>query len=73
MEYIAFDSHKRYTFAVVTDESDRIRWEGKIHHARGSIRAFLEGRELGSVVALEAVGRGRERICVKVGSYVLKR
>ena len=30
MEYIAFDSHKRYTFAVVTDESGRIRWEGSV-------------------------------------------
>lgn len=56
MEYIAFDSHKRYTFAVVTDESGRIKWEGKIPHERGNIRAFLEKREPGSVVALETVG-----------------
>jgi len=32
MEYIAFDCHKRYTYAVVKDEKGRVRWEGKIVH-----------------------------------------
>jgi len=27
MEYIAFDCHKRYTYAVVEDEEGRVKWE----------------------------------------------
>jgi len=27
MEYIAFDSHKKYTYAVVEDEKGWVKWE----------------------------------------------
>ena len=56
MEYIAFDSHKRYTYAVVEDEQGRIKWEGKILHERGAIAEFLRTCEPGSPVALETIG-----------------
>lgn len=48
MEYIAFDVHKHYTWAVVEDERGWIKREGKILHARGSLREFLKGCEPGS-------------------------
>jgi len=32
MEYIAFDCHKKYTYAVVEDEEGRVKREGKIVH-----------------------------------------
>ena len=35
MNYIAFDCHKRYTFARVEDASGRVLWEGRIPHDRG--------------------------------------
>lgn len=56
MQYIAFDVHKRYTWALVEDERGRIEREGKIPHARGSLREFLKGCEPGSPVAVETVG-----------------
>jgi|GEM_PF-3498507 hypothetical protein len=37
MEYIAFDCHKRYTFAVVEDERGMVKLEGKIPHECGAI------------------------------------
>ena len=57
MEYIAFDCHKRYTYAVVEDEKGRVHWEGKIVHERGALAAFLkEECHPGSPVAVETVG-----------------
>jgi len=57
MEYIAFDCHKRYTYAVVEDEKGRVHWEGKIVHERGALAAFLkEECRPGSPVAVETVG-----------------
>lgn len=56
MQYIAFDFHKRYTWALVEDERGRIEREGKVPHARGSLREFLKGCEPGSPVAVETVG-----------------
>ena len=50
MEYIAFDCHKKYTYAVVEDEKGRVHWEGKIVHERG---LWLRP---GSPVAVETVG-----------------
>ena len=35
MEYIAFDCHKHYTYAVVEDERGRVVREGRIPHERG--------------------------------------
>lgn len=56
MEYIAFDVHKHYTWALVEDERGRNKREGKILHARGALREFLKGCEPGSRVAVETVG-----------------
>ena len=56
MEYIAFDCHKRYTWAVVEDERGRVVREGKIPHQRGSLREFLSRCQEGSPVAVETVG-----------------
>ena len=55
MEYIAFDCHKRYTWAVVKEERDRLVREGKIPHQRGSLREFLSRCREGSP-AVETVG-----------------
>lgn len=56
MEYIAFDVHKRYTYAVVEDGQGRVKREGKIPHEPGALAAFLAGCEPGSPVAVETVG-----------------
>ena len=56
MEYIAFDCHKRYTWAVVEDQRGLVKREGKIPHARGALREFLRGCVPGSPVAVETVG-----------------
>ena len=56
MEYIAFDCHKRYTWAVVEDEQGRVVREGKVPHQRGSLREFLSRCQEGSPVAVETVG-----------------
>ncbi|MHC4606893.1 MAG: IS110 family RNA-guided transposase [Planctomycetota bacterium] len=56
MEYIAFDSHKRYTLACVErPEEGEIR-ETRIEHDRGALRAFLGTCRRGSDVAVETVG-----------------
>ena len=56
MEYIAFDSHKHYTWVRVEDEQGRKRYEGRIDHERGALQAFLSTCEPGSPVAVETVG-----------------
>lgn len=56
MQYIAFDCHKRYTWAVVKDERGTILEEGRIDHTPGALREFLVGCEPGSPVAVETVG-----------------
>ena len=56
MNYIAFDSYKRYTYAVVEDKQGRIKWESKILHERGAILEFLKTCEPNSSVALETIG-----------------
>jgi len=56
MEYIAFDCHKHYTYAVVEDERGRIVREGRIPHERGALREFLSRCREGSPVAVETVG-----------------
>ena len=56
MNYIAFDCHRRYTFARVEDASGRRLWEGRIPHRRGIFLEFLEGFEPGTPVALETIG-----------------
>jgi transposase len=56
MQYIAFDSHKRYTLASVEAAEGGAPREVKIAHERGALRKFLEGCERGSPVAVETIG-----------------
>lgn len=53
---IAFDSHKRYTLALVEDEEGRAIDESRIDHKAGAIRAYLEPFPDGSPVAVETIG-----------------
>jgi hypothetical protein len=55
MQYIAFDSHKRYTCAVVENQSGQRIMEKKIEHRKGELCAFLSQCEPCSPVALELV------------------
>jgi transposase len=56
MEYIAFDAHKRYTWASVEREDGRRVQEERIPHERGRLRQFLARCEGGSPVAVETMG-----------------
>jgi len=56
MSIIAFDSHKRYTFARVEDKDGGNVQECRIQHRRGNIAAFLSELEPGSSVAIETIG-----------------
>ena len=54
-EYIAFDSHKRYTWVDRQDHSGRT-FGHRLEHAPGAVRRYLSGREPGTPVAVEATG-----------------
>jgi len=56
MHYIAFDSHKRYTWALVESREGRKLKETKLPHEPGVIRSFLRNFDPGSPVAIETVG-----------------
>lgn len=56
MQYIAFDAHKRYTWARVEGPDGRVVREQRIPHNRGALQEFLAGCEPGSPVAIETVG-----------------
>ena len=56
MQYIAFDSHKRYTFASVEDQVTGRVHDKRVEHERGAIREFLSHCEPGSPVAVETIG-----------------
>lgn len=56
MQYIAFDVHKRYTWATVEDEQARVVRQERINHHHGAVRAFLSACQAGSPVAVETVG-----------------
>ncbi|MGQ0549302.1 MAG: IS110 family transposase [Armatimonadota bacterium] len=56
MQYIAFDVHKRYTWARVERADGTVVREKKIVHESGALRQFLAGCEPGSPVAVETVG-----------------
>jgi transposase len=56
MEYIAFDSHKRYTLASVERLSGGQLCELRVAHQPVSIRQFLSRWTPGSPVAVETVG-----------------
>ena len=55
-EYIAFDSHKRYTWV---DRQDRLTGKhngDRLEHAPGAVRDYLIGSKPGTAVAVEATG-----------------
>lgn len=56
MNYIAFDSHKRYTLASVEKPDGTRLKETRIEHDRGAIKRFLSKWEPGSPVAVETIG-----------------
>jgi len=56
MQYIAFDVHKKYTWARVEDKSARVLRQERIDHGRGAVSAFLAECEANSPVAVETVG-----------------
>ena len=56
MEYIAFDSHKRYTLASVASPDGQVVCEQRVSHERGALQEFLQRRERGSAVAVETIG-----------------
>lgn len=56
MEYIAFDSHKRYTLAVVESKEGRVKRESRIEHEKGALREYLGSCEAGGAVAVETSG-----------------
>jgi len=56
MQYIAFNCHKRYTYASVEDSTGKVIREARIEHGRGALKHFLEHHEKGSPVAVETVG-----------------
>lgn len=56
MQCIAFDAHKRYTWALVEDERGRTVREERVTHRKGALIEFLAGCEPGSPVAVETIG-----------------
>jgi transposase len=56
MEYIAFDSHKRYTFASVEEHTGAILRDTRIEHQRGAVKEFLSEWKEGTPVAVETIG-----------------
>lgn len=56
MSMIAFDSHKRYTFARVENDNGEQSREFRIEHRRGNIAAFLSSYQSGNAVAVETIG-----------------
>ena len=56
MEYIALDSHKRYSFASVEEHTGAILREARIDHRRGAIAEFLSAWKPGTSVAVETIG-----------------
>ena len=55
-EYIAFDSHKRYSWVDREDHSTRKNSCHRLEHAPGAVREYLNGCEPGTAVAVEATG-----------------
>ena len=55
-EYIAFDSHKRYTWVDRQDHSTGNSTGHRLEHAPGAVRNYLHGCEPGTSVAVEATG-----------------
>jgi len=56
MQYIAFDSHKKYTFVSVANPDGGIQKEGRLEHRRGAVTQGLAAWDPGSPVAVETIG-----------------
>ena len=55
-EYIAFDSHKRYTLAEREEVATGRVVQERIEHCPGAVLRYLQGGEAGTAVAVEAMG-----------------
>jgi transposase len=55
-EYIAFDSHKRYTIMERENIQTQVARQCRIEHAPGAIRHALRDCQVGTAVAVEATG-----------------
>jgi transposase len=55
-EYIAFDSHKKYTLAEREEASSGRVCQQRIEHRPGAIREYLRACPAGTAVAVEATG-----------------
>jgi transposase len=55
-EFIAFDTHKRYTLVEREEVRTGKTRQFRVEHRPGAIRRCLAGREKGSAVAVEATG-----------------
>jgi transposase len=55
-QFIAFDSHKRYTLVEVENVETGKARQFRVEHAPGAIQRCLQGRETGTSVAVEATG-----------------
>jgi transposase len=55
-QYIAFDSHKRYTWVDRQDRSTGEEICHRLEHTPGAVRKYLHGCEPGTAVAVEATG-----------------
>jgi len=56
MQYIALDTHKRYTLAAVEEAQGGKSQETRIPHEPGMLKGFLGRFDAGSPVAVETVG-----------------
>ena len=56
MEIISFDSHKRYTLALVEPIEGGYKKQKRIVHKWGKIKEFLGSYKKGSPVAIETIG-----------------
>lgn len=56
MQYIAGDSHKRYTQASVMSTAGMIEREARVEHEPGAVVAFLRELDVGSPVPIESIG-----------------
>jgi transposase len=55
-EYIAFDSHKRYTWVDRQEQGTGKHSGHRFEHAPGAVRDYLSGCQPGTAVAVEATG-----------------
>jgi len=55
-EYIALDAHRHYSLAEREDASTGQAIQTRIEHRRGAIRGYLSDAEVGTPVAVEALG-----------------